>query len=251
MKKAINNKKNVKNISKKKQPIKTTKKNKEVKKVKRVKIRYKRVILFLLLLALIVYLIVTFVKFPIKNIYISGNNKITDQEIIELAGISNYPSIISTTSYEIEKKLKKNIYKEDVKIKKKRLKEIYIEIEENYPLFYYQAEEKTIFNNLKELKEQENAPIVVNYIVDDVYKLFKKKMQKIDPKIIDRISEIKYDPNSVDEERFVFTMNDGNYVYLTLEKIESINNYVDIIKNFENKKGILYLDSGEYFKVFE
>ncbi|MBD9085093.1 cell division protein FtsQ, partial [bacterium] len=66
-----------------------------------------------------------------------------------------------------------------------------------------------------------------------------------------RISEIKYDPNSVDEERFLFTMNDGNYVYLTLIHLEKINNYVDILKNFENKKGILYLDSGEYFKVME
>jgi len=254
MKKAINNKKSVKKIShkNKKQNIKrTNKKQKEVKKVKRVRIRYKRVILFLLLLTLIIYLIVTFVKFPIKNIYISGNHKMTDQEIIEIAGISNYPSIISTTSNEIEKKLKKNIYVKSVEVKKKRLKEIYIKIEENYPLFYYQTEEKTVFNNLKELKEQESAPIVVNYIIDDVYELFKKKMQKIDKNIIDRISEIKYDPNSVDEERFIFTMNDGNYVYLTLEKIESINNYVDIIKNFENKKGILYLDSGEYFKVFE
>ena len=46
-------------------------------------------------------------------------------------------------------------------------------------------------------------------------------------------------------------MSDGNYVYLTLEKFEVIDNYVDIIKTFNNKKGILYLDSGEYFKIME
>ena len=76
-------------------------------------------------------------------------------------------------------------------------------------------------------------------------------MQLIDRTIINRVSEIKYDPNSVDEERFLFTMNDGNYVYLTLTSFKKINNYVDILKNFENQKGILYLDSGEYFQVLE
>ena len=36
------------------------------------------------------------------------------------------------------------------------------------------------------------------------------------------ISEIKYDPNSVDVERFLFTMTDGNYVYITLERFEVV-----------------------------
>ena len=76
-------------------------------------------------------------------------------------------------------------------------------------------------------------------------------MSSLDYDTIKRISEIKYDPNEVDEERFLLTMSDGNYVYLTLEKFEVINNYVDIIKTFNNKKGILYLDSGEYFKIME
>ena len=44
-------------------------------------------------------------------------------------------------------------------------------------------------------------------------------------------------------------MNDGNQVYLTLNKFTKIDNYLDIIKEFDNKKGILYLDSGEYFEV--
>ena len=76
-------------------------------------------------------------------------------------------------------------------------------------------------------------------------------MSSLDYDTIKRISEIKYDPNEVDEERFLLTMSDGNYVYLTLEKFEVIDNYVDIIKTFNNKKGILYLDSGEYFKIME
>ena len=76
-------------------------------------------------------------------------------------------------------------------------------------------------------------------------------MANTDYEIVKRMSEIKYDPNEVDDERFLITMNDGNYVYLTLNKFNKINHYIEIIKEFNNKKGILYLDSGEYFKVIE
>ena len=220
------------------------------KKVKKVKVRYGRIILVLIILFLITYSIFTYIKIPIKNIFISGNTLIKDQEIIDIAGISNYPSILSFTSYGIEQKLEKNIFIKDAKVKK-QFRKITISIEENYPLFYNQNIKKTVMYDFRETKDNMNAPILINSLTDEVYKLFKEKMKLVKRNIIDRISEIKYDPNSVDEERFLFTMNDGNYVYITLEKIENINSYIDIIKTFENKKGILYLDSGEYFELFK
>ena len=73
----------------------------------------------------------------------------------------------------------------------------------------------------------------------------------VDLDVLERISEIKYDPNDVDSERFLLFMNDGNYVYLTLDRFNNVNSYIDIIKKFGSKKGILYLDSGEYFKVLK
>lgn len=224
---------------------------KSKKKVKKRKIRYGRVFLTLLVISLFFYLVSCLINFPIKNIYIYNNNTLTDQEIIDLAGIRDYPSIFSISSYKIKKKLKKNIYIEDVEIRKIDFKEVHIWIEENYALFYNSEKGKTILKNKKETKDKINCPVLVNHITDKLYDEFVSKISQIDREVIDRISEIKYDPNNVDEERFLITMNDGNYVYLTLMYFDKINNYVDIIKNFENQKGILYLDSGEYFKVFE
>ena len=43
-------------------------------------------------------------------------------------------------------------------------------------------------------------------------------------------------------------MNDGNYVYITLSKIENLNKYEEIYNSLEGKKGIIYLDSGNYFE---
>lgn len=229
----------------------TKKQVKKYKKIKRRKIKFGRVFLVLIVLFLFIYLLMSICKFPIKNIYIKGNNILDDQEIIEILGIQNYPSILKTTTIGMENKLEKSIYIKKAKIRKTFLREIYITIEDNNPLFYDSNKKKTILLNKKETKKDLNAPILINYIPDTIYNNFIDKMIKLDSQIVKRISEIKYDPNEVDEERFLLTMSDGNYVYLTLEKFEELNNYVEIIKTVNNKKGILYLDSGEYFKIME
>ena len=226
-----------------------TYKLKHGKKVKKVRLRYKRIILFFIILILIVYLVLTYVKIPIKNFYISGNTILSDQEIIDLSGLRDYPSVFSFTNIKVENKLKKNILIKKATVKKDFAK-VYIKIEENYSLFYDSDLKKSIMYDGRTSKEV-MGPILINHVVKDVYELLIEKMKLLKRDIVDRISEIKYDPNSVDEERFLFTMSDGNYVYITLEKIEAINSYVDIIKTFESKKGILYLDSGEYFEVFK
>lgn len=224
---------------------------KKRKTKKKVKIRYGRLFLALVILCLIIYLIANYLNFPIKNIFVSNNTILSDQEIIDIAGLSNYPSIITTKNSKIKKRLKNNEFILDAKIKKKKLKEIYITIEENYPLFYDSSSNKTILYDGTKTKTNVNCAVLINYIPNTIYNDFIDKIKMVDRNILNRVSEIKYDPNSVDEERFLLTMNDGNYVYLTLINFEKINNYVEILKNFENKKGILYLDSGEYFQVYE
>lgn len=224
---------------------------KERRKKKKVKIKYGRLIPALIILFLVLYLLSRIFTFPIRNIFISGNSILTDQELIDMAGLQDYPSIFSMTSYRIERKLEKNQYIKNATVSKKKLKEIYIEIEENYVLFYNSSSNETILKDTTSVKEELPGPVLINYIPDNLYSDFITKMTKLDRSIINRISEIKYDPNSVDDERFLLTMNDGNYVYLTLMHFNKVNNYVDIIKNFTNQKGILYLDSGEYFQVYE
>lgn len=247
----MSNKVKKKKNNKNKKTVKKVTKNKQVKKVKVRKIKYGRLLLVLVILFLIFYLLNHLINFPIKNIFIYNNTNLKDQEIIELAKIENYPSIFSMTSSKIENNIKKNVFIKSVDVKKKKLKEVHIYIEENKVLFYNKTSNKTILENGKEIEGEYNGPVLLNYVPDTIYTLLIEKMKMIDNDILKRVSEIKYDPNNVDEERFLIYMNDGNYVYITLEKIENINDYIDIIKTFENKKGILYLDSGEYFQVFK
>ncbi len=238
-----------KGIVKKKKVSYSSVKNKKIPP-KKIRIKYKNVFKVFFLF-LFFFLFSYFIQsISIKNIYIKGNSYLTDQEIIDLALLSSYPSSIKNSTTVLEKRLLKSPYIQKVQVKKKGLSEVIITVVENRPLFYNANIGKTVLLDGREVTDVFDLPILVNYVPDTVYEKFKERFRVIEEEIIKRISEIKYDQN-IDEERFLLTMNDGNLVYINLKKMESLNNYVSIIKNFENKKGILRLDSGEYFTILE
>ena len=217
------------------------------KKKRRLKVRNVLLVLALIIIVLLVLAFLTDVK--INNIVIKGNVLYSDWEIIEKAGLDDYPSSLKTLSSKIEDRLEEDAYIKEVKVERPSLTKVVIKIDENLPLFYYLPAQKTILADKTEVLENFPVPTVINYVPDKVYEKFLKAIASINYDIVKRISEIKYDPNEVDEGRFFLTMNDGNQVYLTLNDFEKIDDYLDIIKEFDNKKGILYLDSGEYFEV--
>lgn len=221
------------------------------KKIKQRKIRYGRIFLWIILPIVLLYIVFSCIQFNIKNIFISGNTILSDQEIIELVGIEDYPSIFSSSSFKMEKRLEENMYISKAEVKKKKLREVYIKIEENVPIFYYMYENKTVFSN-KESYDGEYSKIkLINYVPKEYYEKLLNGMISINKDVLSRISEIEYTPDEVNDERFLYTMNDGNYVYITLGKISTMDSYIDIVKTFNGKKGILYLDSGEYFEIKE
>lgn len=222
---------------------------KKKKKKKKIRFRFRIILVFLLLLYIVITGTLYLINLPISNIYIKGNSYLTDQEIIEYAGIENYPSTFKNLSSKLEKKLEKNLYIISAKVSKNLLTQVNIAIVENRPLFFNQSINKTILLNGKATEDSFEVPILINYIPDVIYDDFIAKIGKIDINVLNKISEMKYDPDEVDDSRFLFTMTDANYVYLTLNKLEKINSYNDIVKQFDNKKGILYLNSGGYFEI--
>ena len=76
-----------------------------------------------------------------------------------------------------------------------------------------------------------------------------EKFNLVNKDILLQISEINYLPVNVDKERFYLSMNDGNYVYITLTKIKRLNKYGEIKEELQGKNGIVYLDSGNYIEI--
>lgn len=226
-------------------------------KVKRKKLRIGIVFLVLITFGLIGYLgyyvFENTIDDKIKNIYIIGNENIKDYEIMELAKIDNYPRFLSISSNEMERRIKINPFIKNVDVKKRLGNQVYIYITEYKPLFYNKNNQKLILETNKELvleKTMNDIPTLINPVTDDkVYKNLVNKFIKINDNIKQKMSEISYTPNEVDKERFLLSMKDGNYVYITLTKIDEINKYLDVLSTLDNKKGILYLDSGNYFEI--
>ena len=224
------------------------KNEKEDAKVTVKKIKIVNILIVLLLLYMIGFYTYKVVVSPINNIFVVGNKYLTDQEIIDIAGIRNYPSFILTTKYNMKKKLLKNDLIDEVKIKKSFGRILTIELKESDPLYIYN--DKVILSNSKQIDNKDyKLPTITNYVEEDILNKLIEKYQNVDDEIKIMISEIEYVPNDIDKERFIITMNDGNYVYITLYKITSINEYIKIVSTLNNKKGILYLDSGNYFET--
>ena len=221
-----------------------------VKRKKR-KLKKKNLFLFFCFVTVILLSLAFMMDIRINNVIVKGNVLYEDYDIIKKAHLDDYPSSLANLSFNIKKNLEKDPYIKKAHVYKTSLTKVVIEVKENIPLFYYLPTKKTILMDKNETNDNFPVPTVINYVPDKIYELLLDKLSKADYDIIKRISEIKYDPNEVDDERFLFTMNDGNYIYVTMEKIDKINKYLDIIKSFNNKKGILYLDSGEYFEVKE
>lgn len=232
------------------------------KKKKKRKLSKKKIIIFLLFLFVAIN-IYNFFNTNISNIYISGNNYLNDQEIIDIAKLSTYPSSINNLSFNIEKKIEKNMYIYEAKVSKNLfMNKVYIKIKENYPLFYNSVKDKTVLYNGDEVEKKFDVFVLSNSVPIEVYDELIKVLKKIDIDTLNRISEMEYAPVeikneesedsvSVVKDRFFLLMNDGNYVYITLNKFSLLNKYLDIVKHFGAEKGVLNLDSGGYFDLFD
>ena len=188
-----------------------------------------------------------------KNIVVLNNNYYSDEKIIETAGIEKYPKFILLNTNKIKKKLLKLDLIENVIIKKKWNFILELTIKEKKILYLVRSENKYRLsdNKLYDIDDVLSVPTLINYVPESNEKKFVEAFKNIDNNIISMISEIEYSKTSYDSDRFLLYMNDGNMVYVTTTKLKSLNKYVDIVKKLENKKGILYLDSGNYFEIKE
>ena len=107
-----------------------------VKKRKKLRINVKGLIILLLIIYLIVMLFYTIFNMKIKNIYILNTNILSDNEIIEVAKIKDYPEIFKINTKKLTNNIKQLDLVSDVKISKNIKGVLTIDIEEAKPLFY-------------------------------------------------------------------------------------------------------------------
>ena len=197
-----------------------------------------------------------FVHLPIQNLIVEGTSYLKDDYILTLAGVRDYPSFYLISTRGIEDKLEESPYIQKAEVKREFFHVLVLDIKESKPLFINNTNKTVVFSNKEEVPVSEEIdlfriPRLINYVPDNKYRSFIKGMADIKTDILGKISDIEYQPNDYDKDRFLLYMDDGNMVYLTLTKFDMINYYNDVLSQLENKNGILYLDSGNHFQIME
>ena len=197
-----------------------------------------------------------FVHLPIQNLIVEGTSYLKDDYILNLAGVRDYPSFYLISTRGIEDKLEESPYIQKAEVKREFFHVLVLDIKESKPLFINNTNKTVVFSNKEEVPVSEEIdlfriPRLINYVPDNKYRSFIKGMADIKTDILGKISDIEYQPNDYDKDRFLLYMDDGNMVYLTLTKFGMINYYNDVLSQLENRKGILYLDNGNHFQIME
>ena len=225
-------------------------------------LRFKSVLL-LLLFGYFLFMIGYYIyKLPVKNIYITGNSLLTDQEIINACKLKNYPSIHKYSRNKIESNIKKLDLVNKVKVKKNIFGKVSIKIEEAKPLFYYRNDDKVYLSNKKTIidKNYTGIPILINYVPKKILEDFIDGFTLLDKDIVLQINEIEYNPDEkdgviLDDNRFILRMNDTNQVYIDSINITKLNNYQKIVAALgDNVYGFIYLNSNRTnasFKAYD
>ena len=224
--------------------------------VKKTKIKIFNLLLVLFVLAGLFFGGKIIYEAPIKNYIITGTTYLKDDYILELGGLKDYPKFLFLDRNKVSKKIEKSEYIEECKIKKKWGFVLELEITENKPLFYDTNQDKYVLEHnrsveINDITKNFRVPRLLNYVPDTKFIKFIKGMTNVKEDTLSKISDIEYQPNDYDKDRFLLYMDDGNMVYLTLTKFKMINQYNNVLSQLEGHKGILYLDSGNHFQIKE
>ncbi len=189
-------------------------------------------------------------KLTPEQVIIKGNYLLPEQEIIEASGINKDIPFWRYSTFGFKKKITSLPLISKVKVKNLIFK-VEIEVTEENVICYYERENKYILSNNArvDLNNFLGVPTLINFVPNDILDKFIAKIKTIDKNTLNLISEIRYDADirgdiTIDDERFLLKMNDGNSVYVNIVNLEKLDKYKEVIATLDtDKKGILSLDS--------
>ncbi|MFR6361442.1 cell division protein FtsQ/DivIB [Amedibacterium intestinale] len=223
------------------------------KKRKRRNRKIRMMVLAFLIVAGIVYFGSDVSK--IKVLKITGNQFYTEDQIKQLANVSEKSRNLLHPSFLLEWKLKRNDLIEDVKVDKTFHGEVSIAIQETKILGYYVANDKSYLlledGSSKEIKEENlNSIIYFPYIdgfseeeLKNLAKAFRTSGKEIESEMISMISEILPHKESYDEHMVKIVMQDGNTIYASYDSLGLLNAYKSALKDLKGKKVCIFMDA--------
>ena len=200
--------------------------------------------------------------FYIKEITVSGNSKLTNEEIISISGITTDVNIFALNKLKAKKKLLENSYVEDVYIKRDYPNTISIEIKEKVPTFMIQFANSYIYVNnqgymLEISTESLDLPILLGIKTDlsnvkpgkrlDVedLKKFNKLIQIMDISKNFELADLITRIDITDASNYIVYMDtEGKKIYLgdAVDLNTKILPLAEILNQTKGKSGEIFLD---------
>jgi cell division protein FtsQ len=221
-------------------------------------------LIILLCLFFIMIVAVAYTQSPlshVKTIMVKGNQMYTSSEIIKKTGLSTNTNIWKVKTDKVANGLKRlpEIKKASVSIHWPNT--INIQIQEHKRIAYIEKDSAyypvqdngEILENRKIEQLPINSPILFKFNKGPVLNEMIKGLQALPNEILNSISEVHYSPKKTDQYHISLFMNDGFEVSATLRTFaEKMVHYPSIISQLDpNKKGIIDLEVGSFFKAFE
>ncbi len=223
----------------------------------------KRLVLLLLLFFTMIA-IIAYIQSPlsrVKSIMVEGNEVYSDKEIIRTSGLTNNTNIWKVKQKDIAVKLKKLSEVKSTAVNIHWPNTIVIKVKEHKRMAYLKQEQYyfPVMDNGKVLKNKKTeiipttSPILFEFKEGAALKEMIKSLEILPKEIVNSISEIHYTPTKTDSYHISLFMNEGFEVSATLRNFaQKMVHYPSIISQLDpNKKGIIDLEVGSYFKTFE
>ena len=210
----------------------------KTKKGKKKKLNITRALVLILFIYIIVCFCAYIYKVPIAHYEISGNNLVSDADILRVLDLTEYPSYVSFNTKKAAKTLEKNPLIKEAKVSYGWNFYIHIDILENKPLFVVKPLNKICLSDgslIDYTDDYVNLPTLLNQPTEEILTFLAKGLSDVDEGVLYTISEIEYRPSYskdnkvIDANRFLLSMKDKNMVYITAKNAKVLNLYLDII----------------------
>ena len=196
--------------------------------VKKRKLKIGNFFLTLFIIAGLSFCVYCGLQTPVSNLIVEGTNYLNDDDVLEIAGVKDYPKFFLTSYGGVSKKLENSPYIHRARLKKEYGFVFRIIVEENKALFFDENQQKYVFDDatsvgVNSISKDFRVPRLLNYVPDTKYAKFVENMGKVKDNTLSKIGDIEYQPNDYDKDRFLLYMDDGNMVYFTAIRRTSWN----------------------------
>ncbi|WP_462409190.1 cell division protein FtsQ/DivIB [Neobacillus sp. Marseille-QA0830] len=234
----------------------------KLKEQRRKKANKRLIILLFLFFAMIA--VIAYTQSPlshIKKIAVTGNHVYSQEEVINKSGILKDTNIWEVKEADVAAQIGRLSEVKSTQVQLRLPNTVQIKIKEYKRIaylkqekFYYPVMETGKIITTKKLEQApDNAPILYDFKEGAVLNEMVKELDALPASINNSISEIHHTPKKTDQYHISLYMNDGFEVSATIRSFsEKMIHYPSIISQLDpNKKGIIDLEVGSYFKAFE